>query len=122
MANIQGKVWGQTSSIFNQNNVEVHRLQINKGGICSKHCHLHKHNMFFIESGMMEVSIWQKDYQLIDKTILKNNESCIVKPGLFHQFKAIEDSIVYELYYTRLDSEDIIRETVGHNDENSSFI
>ena len=122
MANIQGKVWGTTSSIFNQNNVEIHRLCIDKGGTCSKHYHLHKHNMFFVESGMVEIAIWQKDYDLIDKTILKDSESCIVKPGLFHQFKAIEDSVVYEIYYVYLDLNDIIRDSVGYNDENSSFI
>ena len=122
MANIQGKVWGQTSPIFNRNNVEIHRLEINKGGTCSKHYHLHKHNMFFVESGKIEVCIWQKDYDLTDKTILTDTQSSIIKPGLFHQFKAIEDSIVYEIYYTCLESEDIIRETVGYSDEDSSFI
>ena len=39
----QGKVWGQTQPLFNKNNVEIHRIETNKGGYCSKHKHEFKH-------------------------------------------------------------------------------
>ena len=35
MNNIQGKIWGKTQGLFNKNNVEIHRIETNKGGFCS---------------------------------------------------------------------------------------
>ena len=44
-----GKVWGDTVNIFSNHNFEFHRIQVKKGGYCSKHKHLHKFNGFYIE-------------------------------------------------------------------------
>ena len=55
---IHGKIWGNTESIFDKNNVSVHRIQANKGYMCSKHYHLHKHNMFYVEKGMLKIEVW----------------------------------------------------------------
>ena len=41
MGNIQGKVWGSTGPLFFKNNVEIHRIEVVKGGFCSKHKHEH---------------------------------------------------------------------------------
>jgi hypothetical protein len=41
-----GKIWGFTSEIFNKNNVEIHRIVINKNIRCSKHEHEHKYNVY----------------------------------------------------------------------------
>lgn len=110
---IYGKIWGTTKCIFSANNVSINRVVINKNAKCSKHYHLHKHNMFFVESGKLKISVWQKDYDLIDETILSAGESTSVKPGLFHTFEAIEDTIAYEIYHIFLDDNDIIRENCG---------
>lgn len=110
--NIAGKIWGNTSEIFNKNNVEIHRINIVKGGTCSKHLHKHKYNLFFIERGSLLINVWKNDYDLIDKTIIKDNESCIVAPGEYHQFSALEDTICYEIYWVEI-SHDIYRESVG---------
>jgi len=107
------KIWGTTSPIFCLNNVEVHRIEINTGGYCSKHIHKHKYNMFFVESGKLEVKQWQADSELIDRTILSTGEQTIVSPGVPHQFHALENTIAYELYWVSLEGEDIIRETHG---------
>ena len=64
-----GKVWGDTVNIFSNHNFEFHRIQVKKGGYCSKHKHLHKYNGFYIESGELVISVW-KEYNLVDKTIL----------------------------------------------------
>ena len=37
-----GKVWGKTANIFSNPNFEVHRIEVNKGGYCSKHKHKYK--------------------------------------------------------------------------------
>ena len=89
--NIQGKIWGSSSFLFCKNNVEIHRIECIKNSFCSKHKHDHKYNMFFVESGGLEVSVWKKDYDLVDKTVLGPHQNCIVDPGEYHIFKCLED-------------------------------
>lgn len=108
-----GKIWGNTQEIFQLNNISINRIEINQGASCSKHYHEHKYNMFYIESGTLKIDVWQKDYDLIDSTIISNGESSIVKPKLFHRFIALEDTIAYEIYYTLLEDNDITREDCG---------
>lgn len=111
--NIQGKVWGSTSELFNKNNVEIHRIEANKGGYCSVHKHEHKYNLFFVEKGELLVKVWKNDYNLIDDTFIQTGEMTIVKPGEFHQFEALEDTIAYEIYWTEISSDDIVRKNCG---------
>jgi len=112
--NKEGKIWGFTSKIFEHNNVSIHRLFIKSKSGCSKHLHKHKYNLFYVESGEIELTIWQNDYDLIDKTILKSGEYLTIKPELYHSFHAILDSIVYEIYYSKIDDNDIIRTNCGY--------
>lgn len=108
-----GKIWGNTQEIFNMNSISIHRIEILKGGQCSKHYHESKYNMFFVEKGKIKIDIWQKDYDLVDSTILLDQQSTIVKPGLVHRFTGLEESICYEIYYTKLEENDIIRQDIG---------
>jgi len=111
---IQGKVWGKTRLIFRNHNSEIHRIEAQKGGFCSKHKHDFKFNKFFVESGKFQIDVWQNDYDLVDSTIIGPGESTTVKPGCYHKFIALEDSVVYEIYWVaKLDAHDIIRENVG---------
>jgi quercetin dioxygenase-like cupin family protein len=112
-----GKVWGETQPIFNKNNVAIHRISVNKGAMCSKHYHEHKYNMFFIESGQIKVEVWQKDYELVDQTILSSGESIEIKYGLYHRFVALEDTIAYEIYYVNLQDDDIYRIDCGSKND-----
>lgn len=108
-----GKVWGTTQKIFSNDNVSIHRINILSGGQCSKHKHLYKHNMFFVEKGKLKIDIWQNDYDLIDSTILAYGESITVEPNLYHIFTALEETIAYEIYYSKIDDKDIIRKNIG---------
>ena len=110
---IQGKVWGQTQDIFKNSNFELHRIEAKKGGYCSKHQHKHKYNAFYIESGKLEITIYETDYDLIDKTIISSGDLTIAKPGTFHKFEALEDTICYEIYWVELNHNDIERKNVG---------
>lgn len=110
----QGKVWGITKLIQSNSSFELHRLEIEKGGVCSKHLHEHKWNGFFLERGLVKISVWQADYDLVDETLLYPDNFTQVKPGLYHQFEAIEKSIMFETYWTEFNSSDIKRENVGH--------
>lgn len=112
---IQGKVWGSTSPIFHKNNVEINRIIGKKGGFSSFHCHKHKFNLFFVESGVIKVTI-QKDYGsgvLEDETIVGPGQQTTVPPNQFHKFEVVEDCVAYEIYWVELDPNDIERLTVG---------
>ena len=110
---IQGKVWGRTSRIFKESNVEIHRLECKKGFRCSTHSHAHKYNLFWVESGSLKIIIYKNDYNLVDETVLKPCESTTVKPGENHRFEVLEDAVAFEIYWTELDSDDIIRKDCG---------
>lgn len=112
---IQGKVWGETSQIFNKNNVELHYVHINKGGYCSKHKHRFKYNRFVILRGKLKVTIWKEyaDTTLEDVTILESGRECTVPPGEYHRFEALEDCLLFEIYWVDLNENDIVRKDNG---------
>ena len=59
------------------------------------------------------IRVWKNDYNLVDETILEDGDFTQVKPGEYHQFEALEDTIAFELYWAEFDHGDIIRESVG---------
>jgi len=110
---ITGKSWGQTELIFQNDIMEVHRIEIKEGGYCSLHKHDMKWNMFYVEKGLLRIEIHKNDYKLIDKTTLATGQKTTVKPGEWHKFHAINDTVAYEIYYTGSLSDDIIRKDHG---------
>ena len=112
-----GKVWGTTEQIEANGALEFHRIELNKGGVCSKHLHEFKWNGFFVESGKLKIRVWQNDYDLVDETILGPGEYTKVKPGLYHQFECLESGVAYELYWAEFNHNDIKRDTVGYAQE-----
>jgi len=114
MSNKAGKIWGQTELIHANGMLEFHRIDFKAGGVCSKHKHQFKWNGFYVVSGKMKIRVWQKDYDLIDETILGPGDFTRVKPGLMHSFEGMEDGVAFELYWAEFNHDDIQRETVGH--------
>jgi mannose-6-phosphate isomerase-like protein (cupin superfamily) len=114
MSNKAGKIWGQTELIHANGVLEFHRIDFKAGGVCSKHKHQYKWNGFYVVSGRMKIRVWQKDYDLIDETILGPGDFTRVKPGLAHSFEGMEDGVAFELYWAEFNHDDIQRETVGH--------
>ncbi|NBU73074.1 MAG: hypothetical protein EBS53_16810 [Bacteroidetes bacterium] len=84
-----GKIWGFISKIFSNDNLSIDRIEIINNQKCSKHLHEYKYNMFFVEN---------------------QYDTIIISPNIYHQFEALENSIVYEIYYTKLNDNDIIRD------------
>ena len=108
-----GKSWGVSELIFNNDVMEVHRIAVLSGGYCSLHKHDMKWNMFYVEDGEIIIEVSKNDYDLVDKTLLKSGQKTTVKPGEYHRFRALKDTIAYEIYYTGSLSEDIIRKDHG---------
>jgi len=109
-----GKIWGQTELIHANGMLEFHRIDFKAGGVCSKHKHQFKWNGFYVVSGKMKIRVWQRDYNLIDETILGPGDFTRVKPGLMHSFEGMEDGVAFELYWAEFNHDDIQRESVGH--------
>ena len=93
MGNISGKVWGQTELVFANSNIEFHRIDIKKGGVCSKHKHNFKFNGFYCMAGQLLIRTWKNDYDLVDETVLNSGDFMSVAPGEYHQFEALEDDL-----------------------------
>ncbi len=113
MTNKSGKVWGETRAIVVNPFCELHHININKGGTCSKHLHRYKTNGFYVLSGTLIIRTWQKDYDLVDVTELKAGEYYEAQPNLFHQFEAVTDVEALEIYFPTPIGHDIVRESVG---------
>lgn len=103
----QGKKWGYTTEVFVSQSVEVHVIEIVKGGYCSIHDH-RKMNIFHVISGKLKVSVWV-DKKLIDETVIEKGETTAVYRGLDHQFEALENTICLEIYNIFLEPGDINR-------------
>lgn len=111
----RSKIWGSTSCLFNKNNVEIHRIEAKKDSFCSVHKHEHKTNIFFVEQGLLKITIYRTDAgkEIKDETLLGPGDMTYVENGLDHKFEAMEDTIAFEIYYLELDQNDIVRKNVG---------
>lgn len=113
---IQGKVWGTTKCLFANCGSEVHEIHAIKGGYCSKHKHLNKHNRFYVQSGKLQIITWTATGE--DKVVIGPGEFTDVPPGVFHRFRALEDTTCLEIYWTNdINSADIVREDIGGYEE-----
>ena len=108
-----GKIWGQTELIHANSMLEFHRLEYQKGVVCSEHKHQFKWNGFYVESGAMIVRVWQDDQGLVDETLLRAGDFTSVKPGLYHQFEGVVPGVAFELYWAEFDHNDIVRRSSG---------
>lgn len=106
------KIWGSTFLIFQNPLFEVHRIFIKRGGYCSKHYHKYKYNMFYVEEGQLKITVYPVNNPFVE-TILLSGEQTTINPNEFHRFEAMEDTTAYEIYYSNMQADDIIREDDG---------
>ena len=116
MSVVEGKVCGTTMPLIQRPQLEVHSIFVNAGGYCSKHKHQSKINAFYVEEGELEIHRW-KDYNLVDVTVLYNEDVAIVPAGEYHMFNARTDTKALEIYWSELHINDIEREIVGGVDK-----
>ena len=108
------KVWGRTRTIFRDDQIEIVECEILKGGYSSEHIHHRKHNEFRVLSGSLRVTVTGS---LIPKTTIGVGESWFYEAGDRHQFEAIADTRLIEIYTSAdgspVDPDDIERFTTG---------
>lgn len=114
---ISGKIWGDTSSILENEFVQLHRINVSRGGVCSKHSHTHRYNGFLCITGRIIIRVWKNAPNYPgepDVTVLTDGEFTAVPPGELHQFEALEETDMLEIYWpASLESADIAREAPG---------
>lgn len=103
-----GKIWGFSSNIFLNESVQIDRIEILKEQSCSKHYHQYKYNLFFVEKGSILVYRWENNIKITSR--LDAYESVAIEPNIYHQFYALSDSVVYEIYYNKINTNDIVRD------------
>lgn len=108
----QGKFWGKTSCYYVSDTSEVHYIEANKDGYCSRHHHEKKWNRFVVLQGKLKVILYKDGGQ--DETVLTDGLFSDVPPMVDHRFVALEDTKALEVYWTDcLDPTDIVRIDTG---------
>jgi len=110
-----GKIWGTTELIETTDCFEFHRIEFKANVCCSEHYHKTKWNGFYIESGSLLVKVWQGEGEdaTVDTTVLRQGDYFKVGPGKWHQFIGVDDGVAFELYWSKFDTDDIVRRTQG---------
>lgn len=106
------KIWGVTSLLWAGNNTEFHHINVNKDCYCSKHKHDYKYNFFYVESGELQIEIWNEN-GIVDCTTIGPGESTVIPPKIYHKFTSTKETSAFEVYWVHLKSDDIIREDIG---------
>ena len=101
------KIWGTRTRLLETESVVIDRLEIKKGGFCSVHSHKFKNNLFCLESGNVEIQLYKlcglphqdewTDYKMSYTTLLSIAQPELIESNLFHRFKALKYSVLYEI-------------------------
>jgi quercetin dioxygenase-like cupin family protein len=100
------KGWGFEKWIINCEEYCGKLLYFVKGKKCSWHYHELKDEVFYVQSGKIQVRYSHKDN--IDKanvTILEKGDNFHVSRGLRHQMEALEDTELFEFSTQHFDSD-----------------
>lgn len=112
MAVLAGKIWGSTQLIDEHAFGSFHRAEVKAGFCCSRHHHATKWNGFFVESGVLNIRLYQPN-GIEDVTQLLPGDYLKVAPGVVHRFECEEDCVLFETYWPSLSHDDIVRVDVG---------
>lgn len=102
--NIVSKPWGYEYLVYENQDVALWYLHIDKDQKTSMHCHPKKTTGLVLLDGIAEVSF------LADKRLIKSLDKVMIRRGLFHSTKAISDSGIslFEIE-TPKDKHDLVR-------------
>jgi hypothetical protein len=120
-SSIVKKPWGFEYLAYQNTEVAIWILHINKNQSTSMHCHPQKTTGLVVMDGIAEISF------LADKRILNSLDKVMIRRGLFHSTKALTDLILLEIE-TPNDKQDLVRlkdkygrETKAYEDESFEF-
>jgi len=102
-SNVVKKPWGYEYLAYENEDVGLWFLNIKKDQSTSMHCHPTKTTGLVILDGIAEVSF------LSDKRILQGLDKVMIRRGLFHQTKALSDSVLLLEIETPKDKCDLVR-------------
>jgi len=113
----ESKCWGKVHHIFSTPQCAVSHLMVTKGFRCSRHKHVHRANMFCVQSGLLRVRTWDWAEMATRDYDLKAGDTLVVPSGLKHEFHVIENGRVIEVYWPDRGGEckfdDIVRDDIG---------
>jgi mannose-6-phosphate isomerase-like protein (cupin superfamily) len=111
MSNCWPKIWGTNNEIYANDLCSVNVLKVKKGGHCSYHTHVSKHNVFFVISGQLKIATEYGD------SIIQADQVFTVFAGTKHKFVAMKDTVAIEVMFVKYDPKDIARDVVGFMDQ-----
>ncbi len=102
---IVSKPWGEEYLIYKNKNLAAWLLKLNPSMKTSFHCHPKKKTGFILLSGKVEIKLG-----FYEKKTLTKVSKVMIRPGLFHETKAIskKDAYIIELEVPNI-KEDIVR-------------
>lgn len=102
--NLVNKPWGYEYLVYENQDVALWYLHINKDQKTSMHCHPKKTTGLVLLDGIAQVSF------LADNRIIKSLDKVMIRRGLFHSTKALSDSgiCLFEIE-TPKDKQDLVR-------------
>lgn len=102
------KGWGEELWIINTPLYCGKKLTLKLGKRCSIHYHIKKDETFYVQSGIVLMSLYPKGYPGPKKRIIMTaGHSLHIKPGLIHQFFGLKDSEIFELSTQHFESDTV---------------
>lgn len=101
------KVWGERWVVRRDTTHDSSILRVNKGYRCSWHRHAAKWNLFCVIAGRVGIKTEEGEM------VLTAGETANVAPGVWHEFRAYEDSIIFEEAFVVYNEGDIDRKNAG---------
>lgn len=107
------KGWGAEYWIANSPLYCGKKLVLHKGKRCSIHYHKIKDETFYIQSGLVRMSLFHEGYPGPETVLeMKPGEKLHIPVGLVHQFFGLEESVIFEFSTEHFD-EDSYRHVKG---------
>lgn len=106
------KGWGYEEWIVNNEKYCGKMLHIDQDKACSLHFHIKKHETFYVNKGVIELTLIYADGSSKD-LILQEGACFEIPPGLIHRFTAIYDSATIVEFSTQHFEEDSYRVKKG---------
>ena len=95
------KPWGWSELLASASDSLLTRIEVRRGGFCSRHLHARQHNTFVIVSGTLRVCLLlsRSSGGMAEYCLRPDGLRCItIEAGMVHWFVAEQDVVALELY------------------------